>query len=71
MTIASANKSRGRPPKDTEAVNVRLEREMLDAIDVMVSEAKASTANPEDISRPEALRRAAREGLVKMGLLKP
>jgi hypothetical protein len=50
---------------------VRLGKAELAALDTMVAEAKASTANPEEISRPEALRRAAREGLVKMGLLKP
>lgn len=71
MSNVSSAKKTGRPPKDTEAVNVRLEREMLDAIDTMVREAGESIANPETISRPEAVRRAAREGLVKMGLLKP
>lgn len=71
MSNVSSAKKTGRPPKDTEAVNVRLDREMLAAIDLLVTEAAQSVAKPEAISRPEALRRAAREGLTKMGLLRP
>ena len=42
----------GRPRKDTEAVNVRLERPMLDRLD----EWAASQATPQP-TRPEAIRR--------------
>jgi uncharacterized protein (DUF4415 family) len=49
--VVSAKKT-GRPRRDTEAVNVRLDRDMLDAIDTFRSEQDPS------LSRPEAIRRA-------------
>lgn len=47
-SITSAKKSRGRPPVDTEAVNVRLPRELLTYIEAEASE--------RDMTRPEAIR---------------
>ncbi|WP_089217069.1 hypothetical protein [Sphingopyxis indica] len=58
-TDNSANKSKrmGRPPVDSEAVNVRFERSMLDAIDGFRRE-------QDDLpSRPEAVRRLVEKGL--------
>ncbi|ALC12474.1 hypothetical protein LH20_10980 [Sphingopyxis sp. 113P3] len=58
-TDNSANKSKkmGRPPVDSEAVNVRFERSMLDAID---SFRREQSDLP---SRPEAVRRLVERGL--------
>ena len=50
MAIDSAKKSRGRPTVDSEAVNVRMEREMLDRLDAWIA------AQPKPVSRPEAIR---------------
>jgi hypothetical protein len=61
MTIAGAKKARGRPPKDTEAVNVRMSRDQLDALDAWI----ASQNRP--IGRPEAIRAILAAGLVVMG----
>jgi metal-responsive CopG/Arc/MetJ family transcriptional regulator len=48
-SIDSAKKGRGRPPVDSEAVNVRLSRELLQKVD--------KAAKGEGVSRPEAIRR--------------
>ena len=48
----------GRPPKDTEAVNVRLERPMLVALDAAI--AREPEPKP---SRPEMIRKLIAEGL--------
>lgn len=57
-TISSAKKTRvGRPTVDTEAVNVRMPRQQLDAIDAWAAD------EPDDPGRPEAVRR-----LVDLGL---
>lgn len=59
MSIAGAKKSkRGRPPVDSEAVNVRLERPALDALDAWI--AKQSEPRP---TRPEAIRRLLEKAL--------
>jgi metal-responsive CopG/Arc/MetJ family transcriptional regulator len=60
MSNDSAKKSsRGRPPVDTEAVNVRLPREMIEAID-------AYRRAEEDLpTRPEAIRRLVEKALEK------
>ena len=55
----------GRPPVDTEAVNVRMPREDLTAIDVWID----NQPEPKP-SRPEAIRIALREWLTNLGLLK-
>jgi|TARA_R100000501_G_scaffold15113_3_gene27457 hypothetical protein len=56
-TLPSAKKKIGRPPVDSEAVNVRLKRGQLDALD------KWRKAQGDDPSRPEAIRR-----LVELGM---
>lgn len=47
----SAKKKTGRPPVDSEAVNVRMERPLLDALDSW------RAAQPDQPGRPEAVRR--------------
>jgi len=61
MTIDSAKKSRGRPTVDSEAVNVRMEREMLDRLDAWIA------AQPKPVSRPEAIRAMVAAALEIMG----
>lgn len=52
MSISGAKKpSKGRPPKDSEAVNVRIDRDMLSAIDDW---RRSQSDLP---TRPEAVRR--------------
>lgn len=47
----------GRPPKDTEAVNVRMEREQIERLDEW-------RKHQRDLpSRPEAVRRLVEKGL--------
>ena len=58
MSIAGAKKSRGRPPVDTEAVNVRMSKDMLNALDVLIS--KHPDPKP---SRPEAIRKILADAL--------
>lgn len=66
-TINPSKKSRrGRPPVDSEQVNVRLQRPLLHALDLY----KESEC-PKGTSRPEALRRAFADWAVSMGLLPP
>jgi hypothetical protein len=48
-------KSRGRPPVDSEQVNLRIQRPLLDAIDAY--------AAGDGMSRPEAIRRLVEAGL--------
>lgn len=55
-TVSSAKKKTGRPPKDSEAVNVRMDRPMIDRVD-------AFAANNGIDSRPEAVRRLVDRGL--------
>lgn len=50
---------------DTEAVNVRLPREMIDGIDNWRRE------QPNIPTRPEAIREAVSDWLVALGLMKP
>ena len=49
-TVFSAKKKTGRPPKDSEAVNVRMDRQMIERVDDFASEQGLP-------SRPEAVRR--------------
>jgi metal-responsive CopG/Arc/MetJ family transcriptional regulator len=58
--VFSAKKKTGRPRVDSEAVNVRLEREMLDTIDAWI----AAQPDPKP-TRPEAIRRILSEALEK------
>jgi hypothetical protein len=51
-TINSANKNRGRPAVDSEAINVRIQRPMLDAVDAWIEQQPDPKPN-----RPEAIRR--------------
>lgn len=57
MSNVSSAKKIGRPPKDTEAVNVRFERTRLAEIDAWIE-----TQDPKP-SRPEAIRQLAAKGL--------
>ncbi|NUJ81163.1 hypothetical protein HUN39_14185 [Methylocystis sp. FS] len=61
MSISGAKKAkRGRPQVDSEAVNVRLERAALEAIDGWIA------AQPEPRpSRPEAIRRLLEKALTE------
>ena len=58
------DRSRGRPPVDTELLRARVGRAEIDAID-------AFSADQHDTpSRPEAIRRLLRDALVGLGYLK-
>lgn len=57
MSITGAKK-RGRPPRDTEAVNVRLDRSMLEVIDNW-----RRTHPAGQLTRPEAIRQLIVIGL--------
>lgn len=62
MSINSAKKStRGRPKIDSQAINVRLPREDIDALTRFVDDQDGSP------SMPEAIRRILRDWLVKHG----
>ena len=62
-TVFSAKKKKtGRPRVDSEAVNVRLERRLLDPLDLWIAE----HADPKP-TRPEAIRRALEEWLIGQG----
>ena len=63
MSIVSAKKSRGRPKVDSEAVNTRFERRLLDAIDSFAADQVPPA------SRPEAVRTLVSEQLTQLGLL--
>lgn len=55
-TLYSAKKM-GRPKRDTEAINVRMEREQIERLD-------AWRADQSDVpTRPEAIRRLVEKGL--------
>lgn len=63
-TINPRKKSRrGRPAVDSEQVNMRLKRDLLDAIDAFRADERDSP------SRPEAIRRLLRDELISLGLL--
>lgn len=57
MSTVSSAKKMGRPPRDTEAVNVRIDRNVLDRLDDYRRE------QPDMPSRPEAIRRLVEKGL--------
>lgn len=56
-TVDSAKKPKGRPSIDSEPVNVRIERSMLERIDAWRRDV------PDLPSRPEAIRRLVEKGL--------
>lgn len=56
-TVSGPKKRIGRPPVDSEAVKVRLERQTLDALD------RWREAQPDTPGRPEAIRRIIRSAL--------
>jgi metal-responsive CopG/Arc/MetJ family transcriptional regulator len=49
MTIDSAKKPRGRPPVDTEAVNVRMTKALLTELDAWLAAAGMKKSRPEAI----------------------
>ena len=61
-TINPSKKPRGRPKVDSEQVNLRLTRDMLDALDKFVDR----DAIP---SRPEAIRLILKDWLMANGML--
>lgn len=63
--INPIKKSRGRPPVDSEQINARIPRDVLDAIDAAAADESDKPA------RPEMVRRLLREALEKLGYLKP
>ncbi len=66
MSVTSAKKQKkGRPTVDSEAVNVRLDRAMLTALDTWRRE---SSDLP---NRPKAIRRLLELGLEAAGAVKP
>lgn len=58
-------KSRGRPPVDSEQVNIRVGRDVLEGIDAFAAE------QGDKPGRTEAIRRILRDWLVGHGHLKP
>lgn len=56
-------KKLGRPPRDTDQINFRVDREVIHALDAFASEQAAK--------RPEAVRRILRDWLEGHGYLKP
>lgn len=63
INSANKNRKRGRPPVDTEAVNVRMARADIEAVDAFAA------AQEDAPTRPEAVRRIVRAWLVEKGLL--
>lgn len=63
--INPINKSRGRPPVDSEQVNLRIQRSDLEAIDAFATEAEDKP------NRTEAIRRILKDWLIGNGYLKP
>lgn len=62
--INPSKKPVGRPPVDSEQVNIRLQRPILDALDQFIAE------EPDAPSRPEAVRRLAAKQLTELGYFK-
>lgn len=61
--INPMKKSRGRPKVDSDQVNARFERRLLDAIDAFAADQTPPA------SRPEAVRTLVAEQLTTLGLL--
>jgi hypothetical protein len=66
MAIDGAKKSRGRPPADTEPVNVRMPRDLLADLDTFIAE----EPDPKP-TRPDAIRRLLSDALVACGIRRP
>jgi hypothetical protein len=64
MWIFNKNSKRGRPAVDSEAVNVRIDRSVLNALDGYI----ASQAEPRP-TRPESIRKALKDWLIGLGLM--
>lgn len=62
-THGSKKPKKGRPAADTEPVNLRLPRDLLDALDTF----RRDTSDLPN--RPEAIRRLLRDHLIGLGLL--
>jgi len=69
-SISDDRKKRGRPPVGSVHVGVRVPPDLLNAVDTWIAEQR-DRIPPEELSRPEALRRLAAEALIGMGLLRP
>lgn len=63
-TLNPSVKLRGRPPIDSEQVNARLPRDILEGIDAFAAEENDKP------NRTEALRRIVRDWLIGHGFLK-
>lgn len=61
-------RGRGRPPVDSERVDVRFPRDVLDGVDAFAADAKM---NPDAPPRPEVVRRIVRDWLETHDYLKP
>ncbi|GGC31301.1 hypothetical protein GCM10011371_18440 [Novosphingobium marinum] len=55
--LNSAKKKMGRPPVDSEAVNVRMQRDQITRLDQWAAE------QPDNPTRPEAIRRLVSKAL--------
>lgn len=70
--MVSATKKIGRPATGVGTpIHVRVADDLLAGIDAYRAEQEAKIADPQTMSRPEALRRLAAEALIGMGLLHP
>lgn len=63
-TINPIKKSRGRPPVDSEQINLRIQRPDLEALDGFAA------SEPDQPNRTEAIRRILRDWLIGNGYLK-
>ena len=59
------DRSRGRPPVDSELLRARVGRAEIDALDSFAAD------QPDTPSRPEAIRRLLRDALIGLGYMKP
>lgn len=67
--LNSAKKRMGRPKVDSEAVNIRIQRPLLSALDAFISEQQPF--HQKKLTRPEAVRMLMQEALAKNGLTTP
>lgn len=61
--MSSKNTGRGRPKVDSERVDARFTRDVLDGID------SYAAAQPDQPARPEAIRRLVRDRLTELGYI--
>lgn len=70
-TVSTQKKRRGPLPTGKGVpVGVRMQPDLLAAVDAWIAE-QGGRIPPEELTRPEAVRRLAAEALRTMGLLKP